>query len=357
MTTLGVLEAAKNYLQRPDGVPAPPVLTVLIGTLPWWIGWALLVPAILWFARRVRLDEPARRVRAVGLHLVAAVLFTSFHIFVFSALLYALAPDGMFRMDLATFLRLRYFNWIFTQLGFYAAIVAVIYALEFAARYRRSELAAERLRHHMAEARLQALQMELNPHFLFNTLNAIAGLIRTQENATAVAMVARLADLLRATLDRGAESETTLAEELALLELYLDVERCRFGERLQVSVSLPPDLRDARVPTFFLQPIVENAIRHGIARHPGAGTVGIDASARDDVLTVRVRNAGPPPTRDTDATAGAGVGLPNTEARLRERYGERAGVRLDPLAGGGALATLWLPLELRGADSEVLVRA
>lgn len=334
LTVLGALETARNYLNadRPNQLS---LVGVAVATMPWWIGWALLVPAIHWFARRVR---------SIALHIAGAIVFASIHNLGVSLLLHSIAPQGLIQLDIGTYLARRYSAWILIHLVFYAAIVGVMYALEFARRYRDTQRAAERLQHMMAEARLQALQMELNPHFLFNTLNAIAGLIRTKENAAAVTMVARLSDLLRATLDRGSESETTLGEELALLELYLDVERCRFGERLQVSVTLPPQLAAARLPTFCLQPIVENAIRHGIAKHPGAGTVAIDARERDATLEVRVRNSGP---QANIVNAARGIGLSNTESRLRERYGPaRAGLALHPLPAGGAEATLWMPLEL-----------
>jgi two-component system LytT family sensor kinase len=185
------------------------------------------------------------------------------------------------------------------------------------------------------------LRMELNPHFLYNALNAIAGLVRRQDGARAVEMLARLGTLLRLTLERDSGHEVTLGRELELLDLYLDIERTRFSDRLRVDLDVPAAMLEALVPAFVLQPLVENAIRHGIAPVPEPGWVRIAASAHGGTLAIEIADTGP--GVPAEASRSQGVGLRNTRARLAQLYGGSAGLRLERGAAGGTIATLWLP--------------
>jgi two-component system, LytTR family, sensor kinase len=210
---------------------------------------------------------------------------------------------------------------------------------------RRLEAEATELRAESAElhaqvtdARLNALRAQLNPHFLFNTLNAVSTLV-DEDPRGARRMIARLSDLLRHTLAEGDEQEITLSRELEMLRLYLDIMEVRFQGKLDVSIETEPSLDGALVPNLVLQPLVENAFRHGLAPMKGAGrvTVGAERDDGDLVLTVRDNGSGPPnPVRE-------GVGLTNTRSRLTQLYGERQRLALTTVEGGGALVEVRFP--------------
>jgi two-component system, LytTR family, sensor kinase len=346
-TAFGLFETLKTFVAiraRGDEAWWPELLVV---NMPWWYGWALLTPLAVLVPRRWPIDVAARRVRRAAAHALAAVVLASVHLWIVGAVFYVSTPRRApirARYGINTFTRFErnwHENFLVANVITCATIMGSFYALSYYRRYRETELARARLEHGMAEARLQALRMELNPHFLYNTLNAISGLVRKNENAAAVTVIARLADLLRATLDRGAGPETPLGEELALLEGYLEIERARFGSRLAARVDAPPSLADALVPSFLLQPLVENAVRHGVARHPGPGAVTVRAFADDGRLRLEVRDTGPGFPAEG---LGEGVGLTNTRARLAQLYGDDARLELSNDPAGGAVARVEMPL-------------
>ncbi len=228
----------------------------------------------------------------------------------------------------------RYLMEVPTQLFFY---VLIAMGLGLFDRYRESrarELRAAQLESALSEARLEALRLQLNPHFLFNTLNAVSELMYDRPVA-ADEMLSRIGALLRATLAAGAQ-EHRLADEWKLLTLYMDIQRARFGDGLDVQVRGDASLDELRIPFLLLQPLVENAIEHG-----GQGDrrlVRVEAERDDERLTLRVRDGG-----GGVARAGHGIGLGNAGARLRHLYGDAAGVRLETLPEGGSVVTVWLP--------------
>jgi glucose-6-phosphate-specific signal transduction histidine kinase len=232
----------------------------------------------------------------------------------------------------------------------YHAFALLAWSVFYVAVHRHLALEAERVRASRAEAlaheaRLRALRYQLQPHFLFNALNALSTLIVEQRTAEASRMVSRLADFLRLTLDGTDAEEVTLAEELEFARRYLDIEQVRFGARLRVHIDVRDDARPARVPSLVLQPLVENAIRHGVAPRKAGGAVTIEAHRDGDVLRLSVTNDGsalgaagvaPPheapsviPTENSN-----GIGLANTRARLAELYGSAHRIELCPLAEG-----------------------
>lgn len=224
-----------------------------------------------------------------------------------------------------------------------ATAVAAGTVVELYERLRHGEVQALRLEAGLAEARLQILSLQLHPHFLFNTLNAIAVLVH-RDPAAADMMLTRLADLLRATLRRPGTYEVPLREELALLGRYLDIMRIRYGERLTVSESVAPALGDYLVPAFLLQPLVENALEHGVARRMGPGTVTIGGTLDDGRLRLTVTDDGPGPAAEPRPSNGDdGVGLSNTRRRLVELYGDAQRLALEPAPGGGTIAIAELP--------------
>ncbi len=207
----------------------------------------------------------------------------------------------------------------------------------------QSQLQLSILKTQLATAQLAALKNQLQPHFLFNTLNSIMALVRRQESAPAELMLERLADLLRCVLRSSAEQELSLGEELDFVHLYLSIEQVRFQDRLQYEVAVEPDLLPSRVPAMCLQPLVENAIHHGISRTSGQGKVLIKGVRSGNTLRIEVRDNGSTRTV-TDNTRGSGIGLSNTRARLHSLYGAQGRLALTNPAGGGTLATLEIPL-------------
>jgi signal transduction histidine kinase len=345
-TAMGLLESGKAYVYARLRGGDPTLVGSLIGNMPWWYGWAALTPVAFALAARFRIDRPPVG-RRIAVHVVAAGALSVIHLFAVGMLFFHTRPTGFpsfwKQFDAWTD------NFLMLDMLTYVAIVGAWYAMEYYGRARRSELSeaqlearAAQLESRMTAARLDALRMELNPHFLFNTLNAISGLVRRKENEAAVQTLARLGDLLRATLDREGEQEVPLDVELDFLRLYLEIERIRYGDRLTVSFGIEPGTVDALGPTLILQPLVENAVRHGIAKKPGPGRIEIDAFRAGEDLVLRVMDTGS--GFGTLPTNGErGVGLSNTRARIEELYG--AGARLDLANGddGGAMVTVVLP--------------
>ncbi|MEP6999518.1 MAG: sensor histidine kinase [bacterium] len=288
-----------------------PVYLAFLAEAPQWYGWALLTPVIVVLGERFPLRWPPR-VRNLIIHASASVSFS---------LLVAMADAfvNMYvrpsRFDFVDATR----NWFLgglpaTTLAYFA-IIALSYAVGNAARLRERET-------QLREAQLSALRMQIQPHFLFNSLNAIMALVRDQDTAQAVRALALLSDVLRTTVNAGDAHTTTLEQELTFVGRYLDLERIRFGDRLRVDIDVPDALRSVAVPVFVLQPFVENALKHGILRERGGNSISISARDGDGALTLFVRDDGQglaQPNVD-------GVGIANVRARLQQLYGDRAHV-------------------------------
>jgi two-component system, LytTR family, sensor histidine kinase AlgZ len=228
----------------------------------------------------------------------------------------------------------------------FSAIHALLHHYDALQQSRRREAEA------MAQAReaeLRALQYQLQPHFLFNTLNSISALVAAGRGSDASRMIARLGDLLRATLERSEQREVTLAEELSLTEHYLDIEKARLGPRLQVSLRIGPGLLQARVPPLLLQPLVENAIRHGVALRTEGGAVRLAIWAEQDALLIELHNDGIPAPADNRVHRSTAIGLANVRRRLQTLYPGHQKVEFALNAQGGCEVRLTLPLRLAAA--------
>jgi hypothetical protein len=212
-------------------------------------------------------------------------------------------------------------------------------------RYREREQMASQLQAQLVQARLQALQMQLNPHFLFNTLNGVSSLMRTDPDA-ADEMLERLSSLLRITLAKGQAQRIPLQEEMEVVQLYVSIQQLRFGDRVSQSVEVAPEVWDALVPSMILQPIVENAYVHGISRCLGQVTITIKAFVNHDKLCISIRNAGSVSGSSGDALKREGVGIANVKARLELQYGHRQSFSLQEIAPGDVTALCVLPLEI-----------
>ena len=234
--------------------------------------------------------------------------------------------------------RFRFLN----QLLVYAAVLATGFAREFFLRDRSRQQHQVRLQAQLAEARLDALRMQINPHFLFNTLHAVSALVERDPGGVR-RMIARLSELLRHTIDSRGTDEVPLREELAFLRRYIEIMEIRFQGRLQVATHVADDALDALVPNLVLQPIVENALEHGAARAEGEGRIELSARRDGDELRLSVRDNGP----GLQEGAPPGVGVANTRARLEQLYGEFATLTLSNADGGGVLAEIVLPYHTR----------
>jgi len=347
-TTFGILLAAPRVLfYRESAGPSTWGEALPIAILDMY-SWSLVALAALWLARRIAIGRGSWG-RAVALHLVTGlgVLLSRFWGANGAAYLLGWIPS---LPEPSVFLHILPFNLLF-----HFSLVGVGYAIEFYRRYRDRELrasqlaleasrlalAASALETRLVEAQLQALKSQIQPHFLFNTLNAISTLVH-HEPARADRMISCLGDLLRTTLAHRQHQEVTLQEELELLGPYLEIEQTRFGERLTIEIQSDPETLDARVPHLVLQPLIENAIRHGIAPLRGPGWICIGSSLQGETLVIRVRDNGVGPG-PSDRTASNGVGLANIRARLEQLYGGTASLRIEPRAEGGTLVELQLP--------------
>jgi two-component sensor histidine kinase len=289
--------------------------------------WAFLTFGILWLARRFPFGQ-GRWLRSLAVH-VAACLVGGL-----AAVVLSLLVAEVIRKDIPRPTITAKVLWYFiiaklnNNIFFYGAVLAVAHVLNYHRQWRERELAASQLEAKLAQTQLQILKMQLHPHFLFNTLNAISALIH-QDVELADRMIARLGDLLRTTLDNANQQEVPLGQELDFIQPYLEIEKARLGARLTVDLRIDPAVLDAQVPNLILQPLVENAIRHGVAPRPGPGRIQIQAGREDGFLHLEVADSGPGLEAPPEALKG--IGLANTRARLEKLYGRNQ--RLD-LAGG-----------------------
>jgi two-component system, LytTR family, sensor kinase len=336
-TLFGLLMTNQFYLQSSMRGDAMTWGRVLKPSLFEAYLWATVTLVIFWLTRRFPLER-GRMLRGVPVHLVAAVTL---------AVARVAAMVEMSRyvdwLGARTYER-QFFSWFHTYFLFCVLIAGIAHAVLYYRRYRERERTAERLAAGLAEARLQALKLQLQPHFLFNTLNAISALIPA-EAKPARRMVARLGDLLRMSLEHEETQEVTLSEELGFLEPYLEIEQARMGERLTVVMQIDPDTLDARVPHLMLQPLVENAIRHGIAPRiePGRVEITTARSADHRFLELEVRDNGRGVQQDSHAGTRKRVGLSNIQSRLEELYRGEQRFELENHTGGGASVRISLP--------------
>jgi signal transduction histidine kinase len=319
-----------------------------------WFVYAFLTPGVFAVSRRWPLARPHLARRAV-LHLGISLLFcvawaTCGKLLQFGlALLFApeLVHTAM-QGGAAQFwgkAGIDWLSWIFTTLPFGVAVYLCVVGVEHAIRYfiegRKREVQLARLSEQLAGAKFAALQAQVNPHFLFNTLNTIAVLVRDNDRQGAVSIVEHLSEVLRRTLSRHRANEVTLGEELELVREYVAIEQARFSDRLRPDFRIDNSLLTAALPSFALQHLVENAIRHGIAKHSDAGVVIIDARRVDDMLEISVTDDGP--GIDPATALPQGHGIESTRERLRALYGDDASLESTKRTAGGTVATLRVP--------------
>jgi two-component system LytT family sensor kinase len=325
-TALALFFAVSNSLTyRSTGRPANWGLTIERSLTEWWL-WAALTPLVVYLARRFPLHGP-RLVRHAIIHVAAGSAIAAAK---------TLADRAVFAW-LTGFWMYLLVSTLALQFALYVAVVAVAHGVEY---YRRSR-EREQLEAQLSATRLQMLNMQLQPHFLFNTLNTIAEMVHEDQDK-ADSMIGGLSELLRRTLDLGSSADVTLAEEIDLVWQYLDIQRTRFGDRLQVRIAVDEAARSARVPVLLLQPLVENAIRHGIAARLDAGRIDIEAAAQPSAIVITVTDDGAGLVEE-EAGGPERIGLGNTRARLRAIYGERAQLELTRANGRGMRVRIVIP--------------
>jgi len=316
---------------------------------------------VLLLARRFPLDRE-RWMRSLPVHLVAVLVLTFAHVVMAESIRYGVAQAAsevwMKKMTWWSHVTRTYFASFDWEMMTYWAIIGFWYATAYYRVAQDRALKASRLGTQLAEAQLQALQRQLHPHFLFNTLNAISALMHRDVEA-ADQMLARLSDLLRIALDMRGAQEVALKDELEFLQKYLEIEQTRFGERLAVRYDIDPATLDAQVPNLILQPLVENSVRHAVAVRIEPGLIEIRARRVGTNLELSVHDNGPGLSKAPGAQAGKGVGLANTRSRLEHLYGASQVLHLEEPPGGGLTVTVMLPFreEADVADVAEIVEA
>jgi hypothetical protein len=364
IAAVGLIECAKDWVMVQVQGTNRPFVSVLRDEALWWIPWILLMPVVIWLAQHIRFDGGKWR-RSAFLHGTISIALSGFQIAVFGGAYYLTVGSTNFGPTAGRTISYFEARYLATDLFIYATALSVYYAFAYFTRFRRQALAAAhaesraaRLQLNLAEARIHALRMELNPHFLFNTLNAVAGLVRKREHDAAVDMLARLGDLLRTTLDRQMPAEVPLSDELSYLARFVDIELVRFGDRLRVTWDIDPDVRAALVPPLILQPLVENALRHGIGRRPGPAQLRVSARRSGLHVELAVRDTGDGLVPSDGRVPREGIGLSNTRARLAELYGpEAASLDVADVPGGGVRARVMLPYHTTVEERDVAVIA
>lgn len=309
-----------------------------------WYAWCCLTPVILGLGRRFPV-EGSSWWRGLLLHLPVSVALSAFHLAASTYVKMSIRPFDVWS-DTRPFLAQygsELSNFFLFDFVMYWAILGVGYAFDYRERYRERESLASQLRAQLAQAQLESLKMQLHPHFLFNTLHTISGLVRTGERGPAVNMIAGLSELLRRALDSADEQEVPLGEEVKFVELYLDIQKVRFSDRLKVRMEIAPDALDALVPNLLLQPLVENAIRHGISPDDSAGRIVVSAYRSDDTLHLSVCDDGPGLQSGWRDGQAEGIGLANTRERLERLYGTGQRFELRNGASGGVTASIAIP--------------
>jgi len=342
----GLLMSAQVHLSSTLGGHPIPWGKSFALQLPIAAAWVLAAPGILWLGRRFPLTSDRWR-SSVLIHLAISLSFI-FLLDLGASWLTPLVLGSTYPQPLLTRAARLFVIWVFSDGLIYWSILTVSYAVEHYRRFRERELIAAELETQLAQADLQALKAQLHPHFLFNALHTIGSLVRTGDRDNAVKVTAGLGDLLRRMLEGAAEQEVPLERELDFIRSYLDIEQIRFQDRLRVSFDIDPAVEGARVPHLILQPLVENAIRHGIAPHLFAGCVSISARRLGPRLRISVGDDGPG-VGDGDG-ARPGIGLSNTRARLARLYGDDFQLEVSNLPERGLEARVDLPFQLAAAE-------
>ena len=318
---IGLFDATQTvFVMRAEGMHH--YWTRLFFTLLFaWLPWMLATPLVLRLVRRFPPTE-WRRASAWAAHLAACTCLGLGHaawVAMWEAWLnpWAITPGPTpFLVGLAH----KFFGGLLSYVILYGLILLVAHVIDSRAELALQQTETARLNEQLSKAQLNALRRQIEPHFLFNTLNGIAGLVREKKNDAAVSMIAGLSDFLRRVVQDSDRQQVPLGEELEFTQRYLEIQKARFAERMQFALQVPEELMSAQVPSLILQPMVENAVKHGIAQRVHGGAIRISASRNNGTLTLRVYNDGPSLPAGWEANA-SGIGVANVRTRLQSLYG------------------------------------
>ena len=345
---LGLIWVAPIYVETHlENMGHSPLRVFAWGALMWLV-WAPLTPVMVWVARRYSLIGGAWK-SSLLVHLPAFVLISILRSAAVTAVTLSMKPFDEMGSSPQLFWP-NFFSRIPGSFGsdllIYGGVVGICYAFDYYRKYREREIVTTRLEAQLAQAQLDTLRMQLHPHFLFNTLNSIVGLVRDNKNHAAVNMLVGLSDLLRHALEHSSRQEVELREELNFVKLYLSIQEIRFSDRLHIEFDIDPATAKAMVPNLILQPLTENALRHGFGRSVASGVVGITSAAENDQLRLTVYDNGAGLPDNWQLNGSAGIGLANTSARLQQLYDDNHQFDIRNRDGGGVEVVIVMPLRI-----------
>jgi two-component system LytT family sensor kinase len=344
LSFLFALQAVTINLHR--GFPADFVENLKVNLIQ-WLPWSILALFALKIAKRFPLDLK-KWYASIPLHVLFGLFFSviqSFIYTIYSVILYGFTKMHPIKYFLASMTKITNFHLLT-----YAVIVVAGQMWAYYRKNKENELRTSQLQTQLVQAQLDVLRMQLNPHFLFNTLHTILAQVRKDPQA-AESMISLLSDLFRKTLETSSLQEVPLKDELDLLKIFLEIQQNRFRDRLKVHMTIDPETLDIPVPNLILQPIVENAVRHGIATEPQEGAIIISAEKDNGALIIRVQDGGPGFSRNREDLFDSGFGLRNCRDRLDRLYGKDYRLTLDNVPQGGALVLLKIPLRKHPGES------
>jgi two-component system, LytTR family, sensor kinase len=351
-TLLGVFDASQTYMRHAYlGRPMGWFQALALG-LCLWYAWAVLAVFVFQLARRYPLDAQ-HWPRHLPLHAVASCFFAMVKLVMDYPIIGAFYRPEPELVPFIPFYRTAFVGYFHHYVLIYWSMLGVAHAFNYQRKWRQRTLKALQLEARLSQAQLQMLELQLQPHFLFNTLNGISTLIHRDPDL-ADRMLCRLGDLLRRTLDHAGTQEVALGRELEFLQAYLEIEQLRFGPRLHVQIRVDEEVAEARVPYLILQPLVENAIRHGLAPSGRAGVIEVRAHRCEGGLRLQVSDTGVGVPEGMLARLREGIGLSNTRARLKQLYGNDHRLELRHGHPSGLVVTIDVPLRLTGGDNDTL---
>lgn len=346
-TIVGISFGTRSYLYSQVTGPPANFWEMVPNYMTDFYVWGIFSPLIFRLSRRYPIER-GNIVRGLTFHIVVGLIFVIAITAITIPIVWSLGfANSTTHPTFGAFFNKLIINPFYVHQGLlaYWGTVVVAHAYEYSRQVRVGRTRASELSAQLAQAQLAALKMQIHPHFLFNTLNSVAALLHKDVEA-ADRMIARLSDFLRITLQSSATSVVTLGEELEFLQAYLDIERIRFQDRLIVELTIAPDVLEARVPNLILQPLVENAVRHGISKQIAKGHLWIDARRQDRRLLIRIGDNGPGTGNcngNSRRSFSGGLGLANTRARLEQFYGDFEFDIVDSKDRGGTTVTLNVP--------------
>ena len=342
-TLIGAIAAVQEYIAIETRGVEVSILRITITNLPIYF-WAIATPLIFYLGRKFLLSDKQKWMIVLPVHLMFSLVFAAFYLGIVAITTEAMRDEPLLWENVWGYFQYRFGRAFHVSVLTYWAVLGFGFALDFYKRLQIREFQSAKteleLETRLVQAKLDSLKMQLNPHFLFNTLNTVSA-IMSDDLKGARRMIARLSELLRINLETSHQQKISLKEELDLLNLYLDIERERFKEKLEIRADVPTDVWECKVPHFILQPLVENAIKHGIANNKTQGIIEISAKQNGDYLNIQIDDNGAGLHEDLQK----GVGLSNTNERLEKLYGEDFELNLMESKSGGVSVLLKIPFE------------